>query len=141
MNRLEKNPYTGTTPTEGMSDKERKTYIRRKIIAEFSNRHLPITIHGDKIAEYGTFKQSDLAAVWFDLHEEYTTDAEALYWIDWHFGKDSTDATERLRYNIYRYVMAISENRFNRSEKVRERFMDIMKDYTIIHDVCIHCIF
>lgn len=141
MNRLEKNPYTGTTPTEGMSDKERKTYIRRRIIAEFSNRHLPITIHGDKITEYGTFKQSDLAAVWFDLREEYTTDAEALYWIDWHFGKDSNDTAERLRYNIYRYGMTISENRFDRLENVRERFMDIMGNYTIIYDVCIHCIF
>ena len=115
---------------------DKKKEVRRRIIKEFTKRHLPISIRGDRITEFGSYTPSDLAAVWFDLREEYTTDADAVEWLDFHFGKDSTDAAERLRYIIYRYVLTMAENPYSTAEHVKYKFIKMMNDYPVIFDVC-----
>lgn len=115
---------------------DKKKEVRRRILQELRNRHLPITIRGDRITEFGSYTPSDLSAVWFDLREEYTTDEEAVRWLDFHFGKDSDDAGERLRYIIYRYVLTMAENPYSTAEHVRYKFLKVMADYPVIFDVC-----
>lgn len=115
---------------------DKKKEVRRRILQELRSRHLPITIRNDRITEYGSYTPSDLAAVWFDIREEYTTDDDAVEWLDFHFGKDSDDVAERLRYIIYRYVLTMAENPYSTAEHVRYKFLKVMADYSTIYDVC-----
>ena len=140
MNRLEKNPYTGTTPTEGMSDKERKTYIRRRIIEEFDSRKINCTVNDNRVQlkPHKTESQTAIAGVWFDLRQEFMTDEPATYWINYTFGMDCEDDMQSLRYQIYKQLyLKYSTLPFMKKKMAREKFLTAIENsYTETFDLC-----
>lgn len=135
-----KYPYTGTTPTQGMTDDERKTYIRRRILDEFEIRKINCTINDDRVINKAmkTSEPSEVAGVWYDLHEEFLTDEPALFWLDYHFGKNDKDDFKNLRFRIYenvykKYCRAV----FRKPKNARQIFLDyIDRCYIDVFDLC-----
>lgn len=140
MNIKIKNPYTGTTPTEGMSDEERKTFIRRRIIELFDERKVNCTVNED-IVQHKPRKTAsivEIADVYFDLLQEFLTDEKALYWIEKTFGKYSKDDMVNLRFRIFDSIYKkYCSAPFLKPNKAKEIFLNMIeRSYIDTFDLC-----